>query len=363
MGCANMPKTRFAKLVPILTALLVLVPAGTALAHSPVFPGENHSPETAYHIDDPAKSWAIYDELDHPDLGEYYEFSVSRGEKIQLALLTPESPAESGFLPSLALLVPEMTQGDEVPDYIEVPAGYGATIIEGRDPGGATYEAFSPGWYYEVADMTTDATADGTYYVVVFGTAQNNDNHTNEDHENHDHAPAGYGLVVGYLESFTPMELVMVQYSVQRVYAWEGQNRFVALLPIILVLVIGGIILHFRSRKGRAPEGISKWLASFAGLAFLGSGVSILYQMSLTFTVTGFQRQALITLIFFVFSVVLAVVTLLYAVRDKPVLTTRRRIGLVVTGLIALFMWSGLYLGTALAIAASLVPSHSVAKD
>jgi len=358
-----MLQRRFVRLVPVFVALLVLVPVGTAFAHSPVFPGENHSPETAYHIDDPAKSWAIYDELDHPDLGEYYEFSMSGGEKIQLALLTPESPVEGGFLPSFALLVPEMTQGDEVPDHIEVPAGYGATVVEGRDPGGATYEAFSPGWYYEVAGMTTNATADGIYYVVVFGTTQNEDDHTNEDHENHDHEAARYGLVVGYLESFTPIELMMVQYSVQRVYAWEGQNQFVALLPIILVLVIGGIILYLRSRKGRAPKGISKWLASFAGLAFLGSGVSILYQMFLTFSVTGFHGEATVTLIFFVFSAILGVVTLLYAVRDKPMLTTRRRIGLVITGLIALFLWSGLYLGTALAIAAALVPSHPVAKD
>jgi hypothetical protein len=150
---------------------------------------------------------------------------------------------------------------------------------------------------------------------------------------------------------------------VQRVYAWEGQDQLVALLPIILVLVVGGIILYLRSRKGRAPKGISKWLASFAGLAFLGSGVSILYQMFLAFSVTGFQGEGMITLIFFVFSVILGVFTLLYAVRDKPVLTTRRRIGLVITGLIALFVWSGLYLGTALAIAAALVPSHSVRKD
>ena len=88
-----MLKTRFVKLVPVLIALLVLVPAGTAYAHSPVFPKENHSPETAYHIDDTVKSWAIYDELDHLDEGEYYEFSMARGEKIQLALLTPQSPA------------------------------------------------------------------------------------------------------------------------------------------------------------------------------------------------------------------------------------------------------------------------------
>ena len=354
-----MLKARFLRFVPIFIALLVLVPVGTAFAHAPVFPGENHSPATAYHIDDPVKSWAIYDELDHLDEGEYYEFSMSRGEKIQLALLTPESPAESGFLPSFALLVPEMTQGDEAPDHIEVPAGYGATIIEGRDPGSAEYEAFSPGWYYEVASMTTDAPADGTYYVVVFGSMQNEEARTNEDDENHGQGAARYGLVVGYAESFTPLELIMVQYSVQKVYAWEGQNQFVALLPIILVLVIGGILLYLRGRKGRAPKGISKWLASFAGLAFLGSGVSILYQMFLTFSVTGLSGQAMITLILFVLSVILAVVTLLYALRDKPILTTRRRIGLVITGLIALFLWSGLYLGTALAIAAALVPPYS----
>jgi len=155
----------------------------------------------------------------------------------------------------------------------------------------------------------------------------------------------------------------MVPYSVQKVYAWEGQNQFVALLPIILVLVIGGIMFYLRSRKGRAPKGISKWLALFASLAFLGSAVSILYQMFLTFSVTGFHGEAFITLIFFVFSVILGVVTLLYAVRNKPILTFRRRIGLTITGLIALFLWSGLYLGTALSIVAALVPPYSVRKD
>ena len=359
-----MLRRKFAKFIPIFIALLVLVPAGTALAHSPVFPGENHSLATAYHIENPAKSWAVYDELDHLDEGEYYKFGMSRGEKIQLALLTPKSPAESGFLPSFALLVPGMTQDDKAPDYIEVPVGYGTTIIDGRDPGRATYEAFSPGWFYEVASMTTNAPADGTYYVVVFGTMQNEDTHTNDGHENHDHyqEAARYGLVVGYVESFTPIELIMVPYSVQKVYAWEGQNQFVTLLPIILVLIIGGMMFYWRSRKGGAPKGISKWLALFAGLAFLGSGVSILYQMFLTFSVTGFHGEAIITLIFFAFSVILGVVTLLYALRNKPMLTTRRRIGLIITGLIALFVWSGLYLGTALAIGAALVPPYPVGK-
>jgi len=330
-----------------------------------VFPGENHSPTTAYHIDNPAKSWAIYDELDHPDEGEYYTFSMSKGEKIQLALLTPESPAESGFLPSFALLVPEMTQGDKVPDYIEVPIGYSTTIIDGRDPGQAAYEAFSPGWFYEVASMTIGAPTDGTYYVVVFDNMQNEGIHNNSNHDNHDHdqGAARYALVVGYIESFTPIELIMVPYNVQMVYAWEGQNYFVTLSPIILVLIIGGVIFYWRSKKGRAPQSISKRLALFAGLAFLGSAVSILYQMFLTFSVTGFHGEAIITLILFVLSVILGVVTLLYAVRDKPILNTWRRIGLIFTGLIALFVWSGLYLGPTLAIISALVPPYSIRKE
>jgi len=337
---------------------------GNALAHSPVFPGENHSPATAYNIENPAKSWAIYDELDHHYKGEYYKFNMSRGEKIQIALLTPESPAESGFLPSFVLLIPEINESEIVPDYIEVPAGYCTNIVEGIDPGQATYEAFSPGWFYEVASMTIDAPSDGTYYVVVYSAIQNANAHNN-DHDNHNHnqEAARYGLVVGYLESFTPMELIMVQYSLQKVYAWEGQNQFITLLPIILVLIIGGVIFYWRSRKGLAPKGISKWLALFAGLTFLGSAVGMLYQMFLTFTITGVHGEAFITLIIFVISVILGAFTLIYAVRHKPILTNWRRIGLIITGLIALFAWSGLYLGTALAIVAALVPPYSIRKD
>jgi len=360
-----MLKAKFIKFMPIFIALLVLVPAGAAFAHSPVFPGENHSPATAYNIENPAKSWAAYDQLNHPDEGEYYKFSMSKGEKIQLALITPESPAESGFLPSFALLVPESTQADILPVYIEVPAGYGITVEEGNDPGHATYEAFSPGWFYEVASMNINAPSDGTYYVVVFSTMQNEDsvNHNDLDDHSHDLEAPRYGLVVGYIESFTPIELIMVPYSVQKVYAWEGQNQFVILLPITLVLIIGGIMFYWRSWKGRAPKGISKWLALFAGLAFLGTAVSILYQMFLTLSVTGFHGEAIITLVIFMISVILGVVTLLYAVRDKSVLTTWRRIGLIVTGLMALFVWSGLYLGPALAIISAFVPPYSMRKE
>jgi hypothetical protein len=337
----------------VLMAALVLAPAATALAHSPVFPEENHSPATAYQINDPAKSWAVYNTLEHDNSGDYYRFTVSKGDKIQLSLIVPDNPSNSGFLPSMALLVPDQTQKDGLPVYVEVPADYGAIVVNGTDPGQATYEAFSPGWFYEVGNLALNAPADGAYLVVVFNHMHNDDTH------NHTHEAANYGLVVGYLESFTPLELIMVSYSVQEVYRWEGQSQFIVLLPLILMLIIGGVVLYWRSRQDRAPKGISQWLAAFAGLAFLGSAVSIIYQMLLALGVTGVTREAFITLILIVISIILALFTFMYAIRGKPTLTLRRRVALIVIGIIALFGWSGLYIGPALVIAAALIPPYA----
>jgi hypothetical protein len=342
-----MSRMRFAIFTALLVVALVLVPVATALAHSPVFPEENHSLATAYQIDDPAKSWATYTALEHPDSGDYYRFTMSSGDRITVSLLTPDSPSDSGFLPSFALLVPGSDRNDSVPAYIEVPAGYGTIVVDGTDPGRAAYEPFSPGWYYELASLTMNAPSDGTYYVVVFDSTQKTGH---------------YGLPVGYVEEFTPMELIMIPYNVHVVYVWEGQNRFVTLLPIILTVVIGGIILYWRSRRGVAPKGVSKWLAAFAGLAFLGSAASTIYQMLVAFSVTGATGEAAFTLIFVAISIVLGVLTLMYAVREKPSLTVWRRVALIAIGVVALFTWSGLYFGPALAISAGLVPPYATRK-
>ena len=349
---------RVARITAALIAALVLIPATAALAHSPVFPKENHSASTAYEINDTAKSWAIYAKLEHDSSGDFYEFTVSRGDKIQLSLIVPDSPSKSGFLPSFALLVPGNTQNDSVPAYIEVPAGYGTVVVNGADPGEAVYEPFTPGWFYEVSNLRMNAPADGTYYVVVFNHVRHND-----DTLTHAHQDGNYGLVVGYIESFTPLELILVPYNAQEIYRWEGQSQLITLLPIILVLIVGGIILYRRSKRDNAPKGISKWLAAFAGLAFLGSAVTTIYQMLRAFGVTGVMGEAVITLVLVIISVVLALFTLMYAVREKPTLTLWRRVVFIVIGIIALFAWSGLYLGSALVISAALTPPYFVERS
>jgi len=330
-----------------LVVVLLFVPVA-AWAHSPQFPEGNHSLETAYQIKDAAKSWAIYTALEHPDKADYYKFTVSKGDKIQVSLITPDSPSSSGFMPSFALLVPGLNQNDSLPVYIEVPVGYGVIVVNGTALEEAVYEPFSPGWFYELANMTMDAPTDGTYYVMVFEKANNTGN---------------YGLAVGYLEEFTLIEFITIPCKVLTIYTWEGQNRFITLLPIILALIIGGIMLYWRNKKGMAPKDISKWLAAFAGLMFLGSAASTIYQMLLAFSITGVSAEALFTLLFVAISIALGVITLLYAVRHKPALTLWRRVVLIAVGVIALFGWSGLYLGPALAILAALVPPYAIRKE
>ncbi len=343
---------RFIIFTLVLLAGSVLVPVSTVLAHSPVFPEENHGPSTAYEIDDPAKSWAIYTWLEHEGVADYYKFTVSEGEKIQVSLIVPDSPARSGFLPAFTLIGPGITQNDTVPDYVQVPKDYGTIVVNGIDPGKAVYEPFTPGWFYELGTLTMNAPSDGTYYVAVFNPE------LHENAHNHVHEDNGYAIVIGYVEEFTPMELILIPYRMHGIYVWEGQNLFAIFLPILLVVTIGGLITYRRSKRDKHPRSLSKWLATFGGLAFLGTAAGISYQIVLTFTRTGIAVEALITLVIVSLSIVLGVITLRYALREKPELTIWRRVGLLVIALVALFAWSGLYLGPSLLIAASLVPPY-----
>jgi hypothetical protein len=343
---------RFVLFAGILLATLVFAPVSAVFAHSPVFPEENHGPSTAYEIDDPAKSWAIYTRLERDGLADYYKFTISEGEKIQVSLITPDSPSHTGFLPAFALIGPGLTQHDSVPDYVEVPSGQGTIVVDAADPGKAVYEPFTPGWFYELGTLTMNAPSDGTYYVAVFNPELHDDTH------NHVHKADAYAIIVGYLEEFTPLELILIPYTVHGIYVWEGQNQLIIFLPILLVVIIGGVIAYRRSKRGQHPRGISKWFATFGGLAFLGTAAGTIYQILFAFTRTGSTVEAFVTLAIVIVSIILGVLTLRYALRSEAKLTIWRRVGLFVIGLVALFVWSGLYLGPVLLIAAAIMPPY-----
>jgi len=335
------------KYLIVAIAIFILLPNTTVSAHTPLFAQDNFELQSAYTINDPSKSWAIYANLPSIDQAAYYQFQMDLGGKIDITLLTAQDPSQSHFLPSFALMVPELSHQDVVPSFVDIPFGYGVMVVEGTDPGGATYEAFAPGWFYQLANVTIIAPVSGIYYVAVYDTDYT----------------GNYGLPVGYLEGFTIPDILILPYDLLLVFQWEGQNMFLVLLPMILALALGGTVLYWYNIKGKGPKhSVSKWLAAFGGLAFLGSAGINLYQMSLALSITGWVQEALFSIIFIAVPLILSILALRYAFQDKAKLTIWYRLGLIVIGMIGLMLWTGLYLGPLFLIAAALMPPYSKGK-
>jgi hypothetical protein len=332
---------RISKFTLIIMAVLVLMPAIIVSAHTPLFSHDNSSLQTAYTINDPAKSWAVYANLPSTDAAAYYKFHMDAGGDIDITLLSPLNPADSHFLPSFVLMVPDSASNDPVPSFVEIPIGYGTTVVNGTNPAIATYEPFSPGWFYQLANLTLSAPVTGTYYIAVY------------DQEN----TGNYGLPVGYVEGYTIPEILMLPYNLQLVFVWEGQNLFLVLLPLMISLVLGGTLIYWRTTKGKEPkDDLSMWLAAFGGLAFIGYAGINFYQMLLALTKTGWDSGAIVSILFAILPLVLGAIGLRYALKRKAKNTIYHRLGLVAIGVVGLMLWTGLYIGPALMILAAILP-------
>jgi hypothetical protein len=332
---------RAVKFAILIIVTLVLIPAFGASAHTPLFSQDNTSLQTAFVINDPAKSWAVYANLPSTNEAAYYRFQMDAGGDIDITLLTSEDPADSHFLPSFALMVPDSLSTDPVPSFVDVPTGYGTIVVNGADPGAATYEPFSPGWFYQLANLTLSAPVTGTYYIAVYD--QNN--------------TGNYGLPVGYLEGYTIPEILMLPYDLQLVFIWEGQNIFVVLLPLMLSLVLGGMLIYWRTTKGKGPkDDLSRWAAAFGGLAFIGYAGIDFYQMILALSKTGWDNGSVVSILFAILPLALGVIGLRYALKQKAKTTAYHRLGLVAIGLVGLMLWTGLYIGPALMVLAAILP-------
>ncbi len=320
----------------ILTVFLWPAAAG----HVPGFPGNKHGFDEAIHVDDPAKSWAFYGELHEEMEAQYYRLDVGAGDRIYLELLVPTDPSQEGFVPDAVLMGAGLDAKGRPPDYVYVPDGYTTVLIQGGMPGKATYEGFSPSSFYSVAHFEVAAPRNGTYYVAVYGTLRG----------------GRYSLVVGYRESFSLSEWILVPVSLISVYRWEGQGIPFILAPMILALAVGGSMVVWRLRSSRTWS-VFRVVAAAAGLMFLGSGMTTLMQMLITVMRTHLAAEAVITVLLAVIPILLGIGALRIGLGrwDHP--GRDLRVKLLLVGLLALFAWAGLIMGPILCIAASILPS------
>lgn len=320
--------------------LLSVVFLPRTFGHAPLMPGSNESLDTATVVSDPTKSWAIYAELHEGGEAQYYRFDIAEGQRIHASLLKSAAPDDANFIPGFVLMGPKLSMQGTAPKYVEMPDGAGSMVVEGKNPTRATYEAFSPSAFYQLADLELDAPSSGTYYVAVYENSRG----------------GHYGLAIGDRESFTLSEWILTPLSVISVHQWSGQSLPVVFAPAVVVLVVGIAILISRRRTKRSPRTLFQWTGAVAGLLFLASGFTVISQMLLALTLAPLGLDVIVTIVLALVPVIMGIVAIRFALRRTA--NVRTRVSMVILGLLALFAWAGFIVGPILAIVSSVLP-HS----
>lgn len=319
-----------------LIAILILIVVPTALAHTPLKPGnENTSLGTALEIPNPTKSWTLYRELHEAGEAEYYKLQLEPGESLRISLYTPIG-GDPGFAPVLVIMGPGITSRDTLPDFIEVPDGVGFVIIEATRPERPEYEPFTPASYYYLSDFDMEISISGTYYFAVYEPNRG----------------GRYGIALGYKEEFTLLEWIKVPLDVINIHLWEGQPLGLIVAPLFATLVIGFGLLIWRYGLDLNAFNI---VCVSAGLLYLGSGLMTLMQMIISLKGAEYDSLVILTIIFVLLPFLLGLALLRRVGRGRVSFSIRDRILLVILGVLGLFSWAGLLVGPALVIFASIL--------
>jgi hypothetical protein len=217
-------------------------------------------------------------------------------------------------------------------------------VIKGQKPVTAEYEPFSPAAVFNVASYSKNITQPGTYYVAVISPADETQ----------------YSIAVGYLEEFSLEEWVLVPINLINTHLWEGQSIIAILTPFLAIFILGLILIARRDNKIKKP--LSFWLATIAGLCYLGGASIVLVQMVRVLRVTGPSAGVIITVIFTMIPILLGIWALRIARSPSPQ-SKKDQLSLGIIGLLGLLFWAGLIIGPVVAFIAALVPEGYLRKS
>jgi hypothetical protein len=332
-----LPQAMRSRILPLLllwiTLALVTFPAS---AHAPLGAGENGDIAHATPIPDPLKSYVVYGHIHEAGEAAWFRMEMDRGDRLVLAVNINRAGAT---VPDLIVAGPGIEPSGTVPPAIVLPAGNNARRIRGTPPEKGEYEPFSPSVIYETASYETVIREPGTYYAAVLATGGETD----------------YSFVVGYKEQFTAAEWLFIPFSLIGIYLWEGQPAWAVAAPYLIVILTGlGILLWQQGRKGKTRVA-REWVATIAGLLYLGTGASTICQMIWCLSFTGYTSLSIVTLVFAIIPVLLGIWILRVGRPGLPD-TRRSRASLALAGVLGFVAWAGLLLGPALALLAAILP-------
>ncbi len=320
----------------LIFLLFLFVPI--VYAHTPLKPlGENDSLERAFNIPNPTKSWTIYREIHEKGEAEYFKLHLHEGERFVVSIYIPRN-TEIDFVPNLILMGPRIAGEDsQVPSTIEIPENTEATLIKGNRPEALEYEPFTPASYYFTADYHADITVEGDYYFVVYA----------------DKGEGKYGIAVGYVETFTLIEWLMIPLDVISIHQWEGQSLAFILTPMALTLLIGTSLIFW---KLKPISSAAIFLGVFSGLLYIGSGFTMITQMLIALIGAASTSSLILTLIFSMLPLLLGFFILRKIVKYNVPWKNLDRAIFAVFGILGYVLWAGLLIGPSLVILVSVLP-------
>jgi len=342
---------------------VVAVLAAPALAHVPAFGADNDDPGNATLVPNPTKSWAYYDRLEAGGAA-YYEATYLQGEQLYLSTYTPSR----NLRPSLVVLAPrggtgetgpddggESRSPDAVPDAVEVPEGYEATVIEGERAEGPEFEPFTPGAYVYTASVDRTVERAGTYLIAIYDA---------------DGRAGPVGLAIGRTESFTPVEYLTVPVDALAIHAWEGDSPLLIWGPGLLVALGGIAVLRRRldgqpagssvARRGHAGREypIARWAVGLAAVAIFATTAMLGTQFAVALATAGPSVGAVLTTALVLIPGAIAAWLGRVATAEELELTRRHRVTLLLAGAGCLATWAGLVVAPLVPMGLALLPER-----
>ncbi|MFX1369801.1 MAG: hypothetical protein ACFFAY_14490 [Promethearchaeota archaeon] len=328
-------KHRIFTIAAIIVLSLMLFQS--ASGHVPVTGEPGESLDTATEIADPTKSYVIYSEIHNHDEAQYFTFEMGAGTRLRMTLMIPTEFVSTSFRPTLVLMGHGLTNSsnvsDHLEDHIEIPSDVGIVVFDEAlmHP---EYEGFTPSSFYLLESVDIIVPETGDYYLAVY------------DETSH----GRYAITIGYVESFTFDEWLLVPINVIGIHLWEGQNLFLILAPILITVPLGIIFIYRRQEEGSRISNPFTWIGFAGSLLIVGSGILMFHQMIVAALNVPINAQAVITAIFAMLPILMGYFGLRIGIRLDRNATTSDGMKMILVAVLSLFVWGGLLLGPALLV-------------
>jgi len=327
----------------IITMFVILIFILNTVAHVPISAGENNSLETAIDVKEPTKSWAIYDEIHEPGESKYYKFTMEQGQRLKISLFV----TKKGFTPGVVVMGKGLTSQGILPSGVEIPTGYNYIVFEGEKTNNREYEPFTPSSYYFTADVDITVNNTDVYYIAVFDESEH----------------GKVGIAIGFIETFSVTEWLLIPINAINIHIWEGQNITVIIAPLYLTIITGiGILLWIWKKEHKLQLNNQATLGLIAAFLFIGSGLMILMQMIIALVGSSADNSVIITLLFGLLPILFGILLIRTSMRIVKELNKTNRAILLVIGIFGLIFWSGVIIGPVLTIISCFLPNMTTLK-